>query len=115
MSSAISPSRAIRYATGGRAARASTPNRMAGTLWLVLLILGIKVLRDRAVPTAGQAITFVIGAAVVVLAGTVAPDLVFWSMATLFIAAVLVDVPYLTPAIDAASARIEALNPLTGS
>lgn len=108
----VSPRRAVRYATGSRR---SSSDRTAAIVWLALLVLGLKILRDQALPDVAQTPVLVGGGALVVLAGTVAPDLVFWSLVALFVAAVLIDVPYLTPAIDAATARVGSLTRFAGS
>lgn len=107
--SAADPRRAVRYATGGQASRRSSANRIPAILWLAIGILGLKALRDQALPTAGQTLVLLAGAAVIVLAGTVAPDLVFWSLVALFAASILVDVPYLTGLINDATVQVDKL------
>jgi predicted lysophospholipase L1 biosynthesis ABC-type transport system permease subunit len=83
-------------------------NATPAILWLFLALVGIVVLRNRALPSTGQAITLAIMAGIVVAAGLVLPELITVLLAGLLIAGVL-DVPGVGPFFTAVQGRISQL------
>jgi hypothetical protein len=47
----------------------------------------------------------------IVLAATIAPELVTWALLAVFVLAVITDIPYITPALDYLNGKISALTP----
>lgn len=103
------PANAARYVVGRSPTAARGSDRTAGILWIVLLIVVLKAVRDGQWPNPAQAAAIVAGAFALILVGEVAPDLVLWSLVALLVAALLVDIPELGTAIDAAQRAVDAL------
>ncbi len=100
----IHPRRAVSYFKGNSTKANATP----AVLWLFLLLVGILVLRNRALPTLSQGITLAIFAGIVVAAGLVLPELVTLVLVGLVIAAVL-NVPAVAPFLVAVQSRVQGL------
>lgn len=99
--------RAVDYFKGNN----STTNATPAILWLFLALVGIVVLRNRALPTTGQAITLAIMAGIVVAAGLVLPELVTVLLVGLLLAGVL-NVPGVGPFFSSIEARIQQFTQL---
>jgi hypothetical protein len=96
--------RAVDYYKGQSKRANATP----AIVWLFVLLVGIIVLRNRALPSTSQAITLAIMCGVVVAAGLVLPELVTLILVGLLIAAVL-NVPQVAPFLNAIQSRVAAL------
>lgn len=97
------PRRAVSFFQGRRSG-----NQTAAILWLFVLLVGLISLRRGALPAAGEALTLVIFAGVVVAVGTVAPEVVTLFLVALLVAGVL-DVPQVAPFLRTAQERIRGI------
>ncbi len=96
--------RAVDYFRG----RNSKSNATPAIIWLFLALVGIVVLRNRAMPTTSQAVTLAIMAGLVVAAGLVVPELVTVLLVGLLFAGVL-NVPGIAPFFASVQGRIAQL------
>lgn len=83
-------------------------NEIPALLWLWAALVGILILRNRALPTTGQAVTLVILGGVVVGVGAFTPVIVGVVLLGAVVAAAL-NVPGLPPALAQIEARVQAL------
>jgi hypothetical protein len=86
----------------------SRANATPAILWLVIALVGIIAIRNRALPSLSQSITLALFAGLVVAAGLVLPELVTLLLVALLVGAVL-NVPQLVPILNAVNARVAGL------
>jgi hypothetical protein len=78
------PKRAVRYVASQHDA-----DRTPAILWLTVALIVLWSLRNGRLPQAGEALIAALGVGLLVLAGSVAPRLVFWLLLALVVAASL--------------------------
>jgi hypothetical protein len=122
LTKAVSPRGAVRYArhpSGGLGLRS-----LPFVIWLVIglgLLMALRrtqgnlttisTLWQAGSPMPAALLTYLVVGFGIVLAATIAPEIVTWALLLAFLLAVLIDVPYITPALDWLNGKVSALTP----
>ena len=96
----VNPSRQVTYARS---------NPVPAAIWLFVILFGLVVVKNGALPSTSQTLTWAIAAVIVVVSATVAPELVTALLLAALVLAVLTNVPLVTGLLDRLGGHVDAL------
>ena len=96
----IDPTRQIAYAR---------TNQVPAAIWIFIILVGLIVLKEGALPSASQTLTWAILAVVVVASATIAPELVTALLLAALVLAVLTNVPFVSALLERLNGHVDQL------
>jgi glucan phosphoethanolaminetransferase (alkaline phosphatase superfamily) len=102
----LHPKNAVKYV-----ANPSQTNAVPAILWLVVALLAVTTLRNKALPSVSTMGAIAVGTAVVVFLGTFVPRLVEWFLLALLVAVSLGAAPQIQAFLQSVGANFGSLTP----
>lgn len=91
----------------GRQVAFARSNPVPAAIWIFLVLFGLVIVKNGALPTPTQTATWALAAVIVVVSATIAPELVTAVLLAALVLAVLTNVPLVSGILDHIGARVD--------